>query len=467
MVIIMNNRFRVYLFLMLGLVVLGVGLFLYFRTDEKVLPSEVEEQNEILYFWYTDEAMSDYYNLAATTFNKENQGITIYPNLIEGTEFIEKIYKASNAKKDAPDIYITSNDTLEKAYLAGIAKPIVDDEIVADFPKTAIDAVTYNGQIVGYPYYYETSTFIYNKSILEEIAYNLLMTPEPNEEEEETQEVEFTPYKELLEDEKASLMPQIKEKADTLLPKTVDELLSLANTITAPEGMEYLFKWDINDIFFNYFYVGAYMNVGGPQGDNSDNIDIYNDNAVKGLEVFQQLTTFFYIDADEVSREKIIDEFLEGKVLFSIVDSDSANRLELAKSDEENPLNFEYGYSLVPNPSKEIEGKSLSVTQTVVINGYSKKAEEAKKFAKFLVDGYTSNLYEKTKKLTTNQTVEAKTELEKNFREEYNKSMPMPKMLATNNFWMHLENVFSDVWRGADIKLELEKLQEKIKNQIP
>ena len=103
----------------------------------------------------------------------------------------------------------------------------------------------------------------------------------------------------------------------------------------------------------------------------------------------------------------------------------------------------------------------------MVINGYSKKAEEAKKFAEFLVDGYTSNLYEKTKKLTANQTVEAKTELEKNFREEYNKSMPMPKMLATNNFWMHLENVFSDVWRGADIKLELEKLQEKIKNQIP
>lgn len=46
----------------------------------------------------------------------------------------------------------------------------------------------------------------------------------------------------------------------------MDDLLNIADTFDAPEGVEGVMKWDVNNIFYNYWIVGNYMIVGGDPG---------------------------------------------------------------------------------------------------------------------------------------------------------------------------------------------------------
>ena len=78
-----------------------------------------------------------------------------------------------NLKEYYPDLYIASNDNMEKAYLAGLAMEISDEDRVIslqNFPESAMHAVTYQQKILGYPFYYETSALLYNMTYLEELA---------------------------------------------------------------------------------------------------------------------------------------------------------------------------------------------------------------------------------------------------------------------------------------------------------
>ena len=75
---------------------------------------------ETLYLWYTDEALTSYLSGAAVTYN-ENHDVRIVPVLESGAEYLEKINQTS-LESNAPDLYILSHDSLEKAYLAGLAE---------------------------------------------------------------------------------------------------------------------------------------------------------------------------------------------------------------------------------------------------------------------------------------------------------------------------------------------------------
>ena len=52
------------------------------------------------------------------------------------------------------------------------------------------------------------------------------------------------------------------------------------------------------------------------------------------------------------------------------------------------------------------------------------------------------------------------------FKEEYAKSIPVPKMMETNNLWIQLEILFSKVWNGADTSQLVGELAEQIQSQI-
>ena len=73
----------------------------------------------------------------------------------------------------------------------------------------------------------------------------------------------------------------ISERTQNLIPETIEDILSFADSYNAPEQVEAVFRWDVSDIFYNYFFIGNYVNVGGPQGDDEEQIDIYNPDAIR------------------------------------------------------------------------------------------------------------------------------------------------------------------------------------------
>lgn len=485
----------------------------------KTISQEQEESiftrgKETIYFWYTDEALTDYLGSAAVAYG-EAHDVRVIPVLASGLEYLEEINKASIQSENMPDLYIISNDSLEKAFLAGLASPISEEswgEIKEEYPDAARLAVTYKNKTIGYPFYFETSSLLYNRTYLEEFARSQIEAErdaaegeaamadfEENGPEEEGQGNEDAQAGESSQEggntqgdgtsqadadaqnegglqeggegfgedgteSDGEMEALVDERVKELLPSTIDDILNFANEYNAPEQVEAIFKWDVTDIFYNYFFAGNYMIVGGAAGDNTENMNIYNKDAIDCLKVYQALNQFFSIDTKEISYEKVLNDFMEGKIVYTVATTDAVAKLEEAKGNGD----FAYEYSIAPVPdiNEELLTRSLSVTNCVAVNGYSDKQELARDFARFLTCEYTDTLYSRTGKVAARYGVDYGNINLQEFVNEYEVSVPMPKMVETSNFWVELEIAFAQIWDGADANDRLRQLSEQIMTQV-
>ncbi|MFG6339177.1 MAG: extracellular solute-binding protein [Lachnospiraceae bacterium] len=473
--------FKKRLLMILALALIAGGLYGAGRLGLAVLPQAEEEtgedslfgHRETLYLWYADEGLTDYLNGVAVSYSEYQDEVRVVPVYTQGLEYLETINQASLQEEEVPDLYIVSNDALEKAYLAGLACEVKLPEGVKPMeellPGTAVRAVTYHDKQIGYPFYYETSCLLYNKTYLEEWAEAQITAERDQAMAEDAQgqadngDVEEE-IREASEEEEVSA-EEIEAKMEEAIPETIDEILSFADVYDAPEQVEAVFKWDVSDIFYNYFIVGNYIDVGGVNGDNEDSIGIYNENAIRALRVYQNLNQFFSIDTKEISYDGVLQDFLDGKIVYTVATTDALSKLEKARADGD--FSYDYGLTRVPDVSGELSSAPLSVTQCVGVNGYSAKKEMANEFAVYLTQYNTQELYARTGKLPVH--CDEGTYDDPNaaaFLEEYARSVPMPKMIETSNFWVQLEIAFARIWEGADANDELKALSEQIMGQV-
>ena len=434
---------------------------------------------ETIYCWYSDEALSGYINAAAVSFGEQNK-VRVIPVLTSDSEYLEAVNQETLHSDQIPDIYLLSSDSLEKAYLAGLATKVPDTEGICDtdhFSRAALAAVTYDDKIIGYPVYFDTSALVYNEDYLRTWATQQAEkelsgssdNDEPVGEGEEIIEEDSLPEDQTTDqvtaDEAAvnALAEQYFAKA---LPFTVDDLLNIADTFDAPEGVEGVMKWDVNNIFYNYWIVGNYMIVGGDPGDDRNDININNPETIQCLEVYKALNQFFFIESDTVTYDSVIQDFIDGKTMFTIGTTDVVKRLEDAKAD--GSLTFNYGIARMPDVSAELQSRSLSVTGAAVINGYSEHKELADRFAAYLSEEYADGLYERSGKMPAglHAAENADNGALTIFADEYADSVSLPKMLETGNFWMQLEVLFSKVWNGEDVTTLVQQLADNMSQQL-
>ncbi len=395
------------------------------QTQENEIRETAFASGETLYFWYADDALTDYLTNVAAAYYEES-GNHVIPVLQTGHEYLEAVNNASvHPAEDSPqmpDLYVISNDSLEKAYLAGLATQIADGGICSTdtFPQTALDAVTYQGKYVAYPFYYETSAFLYNKTYM--------------------------------------------EQAERKVPRTMDDILAFADEYDAPEQVEAVFKWVVSDIFYNYYFTGNYMIVGGESGDDPAQVDIDNSKTRACLEVYQNLNQYFSIDTKEVTYDTVLQDFIDGKIVMTVATTDAVARLEEAKEAGDFP--YEYGITVMPDLTADLKGRSLSVTNGIVINGYSEKGETANDFAAFLTKNHADQLYENTGKIASRYGVLYDNRSVAEFMDEYENSISMPKLLGAGNFWIQLEVCFSRIWTGEDVETLLRELADQMKQQL-
>lgn len=446
------------------LVVVMCITMLYMGNQVKVEEEKnIFDHAETLHIWYTDEALTDYLGSMAVKFNEE-QGIRVIPVLQSGLELLENINAASLSKESTPDLFIATNDIIEKAYLTGLAMPIDNSDGVvglANFPESAIHAVTYQQEIIGYPFYYETSALLYNKTYLKDMAKKNI--EEALKAEDTAQETE-TKEEQTKEASAPDLDKMAEEQIQTMIPTTFEKLLEFADNYDAPENVEAVFKWDVADIFYNYFFAGNYINVGGMCGDNVDAFDLYNEEAIRALMVYQKLSDYFAIDATTVNYNTVIQDFMEGKVVMTTATTDIVGKLEKAK--EEGTFTFDYGIATIPRLTEEMETKGMSVTNAIYINGYSPLKAEANDFARYLTMEHGQELYQTTGKVTANKNVIHENIHLNTFMNEYQDSVPIPKIMAASNFPIKMEIMFDRIWEGEEVSAQLKLLSEEMMSQI-
>ena len=455
-----------------------LGITVPHNEEAEIEDDSLFGHRETLYLWYTDEALTDYLNSVALSYSEYQSDVRVIPVYTSGREYLETINQASLHTEEVPDMYIVSNDSLEKAYLAGLASEVRLPEGVLPledfFPETAVSAVTYHDKQIGYPFYFETSCFLYNETYLTDWARaqieaenDALMAEEAQEqlESEGAPEDDDEGAANEASDDSVISEEAVKERVEQVLPKTIDDILEFADVYDAPEQVEAVFKWDVSDIFYNYFFVGDSIDVGGRNGDRSDSIHIYNEDAIRCMRVYQNLNQFFSIDTLEISYDSVLQDFMDGKIVYTVATTDALSKIEAAAA--EGDFAYEYGVSTLPDVSAELGSASLSVTQCVVINGYSTKKDMANDFGVYLTEYATDTLFARTGKLPACDTGDTYADPDKKaFYEEYMCSVPMPKMIATSNFWVELEIAFAKIWDGEDANNDLKALSEKIMSQV-
>lgn len=383
-------------------------------------------QKQVLKLWYTDEAYTDFLNSAAVNYSELQDQVRVEPELVSASEYLEQISRAS-VQDEGPDLFILSNESLEKAYLAGLALQLDEGGNALNgehYPQAARNAVTYHGKLIGYPLSFETAALVYNQTYLEQMG-------------------------------------------ESTAPTNIDEILEFADGHDAPENVEAFMRWDLSHIFYNYEFATDALKLGGDAGDDTVQVDLYNLETIQGMQIFQNLGQFFSIDQSEVSYDSVIQDFIDGKLIFTIATTDVINTLEKAR--EEGSFPYAYGISEVPDPSAELTGSALSVTNAVVVNGYSTKQKEAEAFADYLTGDAASSLYDMTGKMPANRLADLpadrKDKLE-SFYSCYEESIPMPKMMETSNFWVYFEIALINISDGADVNTQMRELSEKIMTQV-
>ena len=140
------------------LIVCVMAGMLYLGNENEYVGKEEEistlfRDKETIYFWYSDEALTDFIASAAVAFGAEKD-VRVIPVLTSDSEYLEALNQASLHSTQIPDAFILSNDSLEKAYLSGLASRITDEAGICNedhFPGTALSAVTYKDKLVAYP----------------------------------------------------------------------------------------------------------------------------------------------------------------------------------------------------------------------------------------------------------------------------------------------------------------------------
>lgn len=415
-----------------------VGISRYQNMREQ---PEISAEGVELTIWYTDAKLNDFMLEAAEEYRAET-GIAVNAQLISAVDYIEKISDATFIEEKGPDLFVAGSDLLQKALYAGI----VDDQVTyyederENIPEKAFHAATCNGKLIGYPFYFESCFLLYNQYYAEEWPRNI---------------------------------EQILEYADAF------------DTTQTTERVQHIFKWDVSDIFYNYFFIGDYVELGGPYGDDRSQLNLSEGNVIECLKYYQSLNEFFAIDEKTVHSEDVIQEFIDGKIVFTIAKTDAIARLDKAivdgtipeyqvetVTDEEgNEVPQEevkrfYGVGDIPNLNENLHTRGLSVTNSIVVNNYSPYRTYANDFAHFLSYERAERLYEQTGKVSVCKNVIAGDENWERIMAQYDGSVEIPKIIEMSNYWILMEIAFANIWNGADIEPEIEKVVQQVNMQM-
>lgn len=397
------------------ILLLGVQMF---HTGMENRPEEVKLQVERpLLVWYTDPDIQGYMEAAAAEFSARH-GIEVQTELVSEVDYIETISERSvEEEMNGPDIYVAASDLLEKAYLSGMAAPADDRNMTETYSEKAVQAVTYDGRAVARPFYIETCFLLYNRYYTEQV------------------------------------------------PETVDEILAYAENFESgpqTELVEKIFEWNVADVIDDYMFMGAYTNLGGPCGDDKSQVSMDLAKIEECMVYYQSLNSFFAIDADTVTSEQVIQNFIDGKTVFAI-----ANVPMLAELDKAVDAEPFYGTAPLPDLTESLESRGLSVTNSVVVNPYSSNCSAAESLARYLTEGRAGQLYGESGKLPACRNLPGELgEAYLTVYGAYEEAAEVPKIMELSNMWLQLEVVLADIWRGADPHEEFSGFLELLAAQL-
>ncbi|MBD2871285.1 sugar ABC transporter substrate-binding protein [Paenibacillus arenilitoris] len=315
------------------------------------------------------------------------------------------------------DVVVFPHDNLGRAITAGLVLPndFYEEQSKTENSEIAVNAVSYDGTLYGYPRSVETYALFYNKALIKEA------------------------------------------------PKTFDEIVEFAKTYNDPASNKFALMWEIGNFYFNYPFISTGGYVYGDNGQNKDDIGLNNEGAVNGVKYYGSLKDgILPMNTGDVTYDIKKGLFTSGTLAMDINGPWTIGDYRNAGID----------FGVAPLPS--INGQpasSFSGVKAWYVNSFSEYPQAARLFARF---ASTKEAQLKDFEITgaipanteaTNDPAVQNDEIVKGFVAQFNQSTPMPSIPEMANVWSPIAAAFSDVWNaGKDAKEALDNAVQQIKD---
>lgn len=348
--------------------------------------------------WYYDSKYEPYLEYVAKKIKASNELIDVKYECKDKNEYLEQIYNASVREDKGPDLYLMNSSDTEKAVSMGIAaenSTYAQAYTEAKYGRAAMDSMTYNSRIYGYPISFRVPFMVYNTKVA-------------------SKPTSFDDIKNFVENYKVN---SDNEKIETLV------------------------AWDIDSVLINYPFTCSSIEIGGSSGDDSHSIVVDSKRLAEYMTKFHEFKGIYGMDPDKITTDYCAKNFAEGKIAYTIIDSDHLAMLDSS--------GVSYEVVPVPSLSDSNEAKALSETTSAYVNAFSKNLSAAKAVAHALSYEYADQLYlscglMSAKKMDINND---------NYKlthsvvyNVYEKSQPRAQFIGQNYYYSLFQIMLTKVW---------------------
>lgn len=331
-----------------------------------------------LVLWYEDASYDAFFQEASERYFAKT-GLKVLPEYRNTLDYIGDIYDKTMQEELFPDICLMTGDCLEEAYLYGLVSVNKNTEIYEGLPDKAVEAAAYQDKMLGYPLSFDSCVFVYQNGYFE------------NE------------------------------------PDSLQAIIDYSNENEPPEDVEFLLEWDVNDPFYDFPFISNSVTFEKPE---SEGMNVVYQEALyqQDLDYFAEILESFSIDADHVSIESILSNFLAGRTLCAFIDTDSLVKLQ----------NYDYSLMKIPDLNDSLHAYACATTDVLVVNGFSEQTEDAQDFAEFVMLAMADDLHG----LTGHYSVipgDAQEWADQVAYESYESAVLVPDSEDARDFWVRLE----------------------------
>ncbi|MGP7819319.1 sugar ABC transporter substrate-binding protein [Niallia sp. 01092] len=329
-------------------------------------------------------------------------------------------------KTDGPaglgaDVLAFGHDRVGDAAKSGLILPndYFEEETKANTIPSAIDAVTYNNILYGYPQYMYTYAMYVNRDIVGDA------------------------------------------KLDTW-----DEVMDIAKKYNDIPNNKYGFMMETNSLYdVNSFMAGYGGYVFGKNGTDKNDLGINSEGSVKGMEFFKSLKQILPIKNTEITRDVKTSLFHDGKVALNIDGTFNAASYK----------DVSFDMDVVPLPEMPGGKRPLAYSgiSGIYVSAYTKYPNASKLFAHFMAS--KENQIKSAQELgnipvfkgvDSNLPEFKDNKLMQGFIKQSQYTTPMPNLPEMEYYWVNVEPALERIWNGSDIKKTLDQAQSKMKESI-
>ncbi|NGZ77319.1 sugar ABC transporter substrate-binding protein [Saccharibacillus alkalitolerans] len=381
--------------------------------DEELVP----EEGAVLKVWDSGDQKA-FIEEQAAAFEKE-YGVKIEFSELGADKTMSQMVTDGPAGVGA-DVFTGLHDQVGQGASAGILMPNdwFEEETRADNSELAVNALTYDGILYGYPKSVETTAVFYNKDLLPEV------------------------------------------------PADWDGVRKFADTFNDAAANKYAIMWEVANGYYAFPFFGGYGSyIFGQDGTDPTDIGLNNEQGIEAAKFIQSLHDILPLKTSDINGDIKKSLFGDKKLAMNI-----SGPWDVASLKESTP---NLGVALYPKLPNGKDMTPFSGVKSYYVSAYTKYPNAAKLWAHFASSAESQQKnFEMTGSLPSNKSA-AESDAVKNdpiatvFLQQFEKSVPMPSIPAIAQYWSPMEAAISTIWNdGKDPKAAMDNMVSQMKSNI-